>query len=67
VEEEDATIFQSKDFKRRDYRIDIGTDGRPTLKYISNILCESVDWMLLTQDKDKLRAVLNVLMKFRVP
>jgi len=48
--------------------------GRPRLRWEDNIKmdlqevgCESVDWIDLAQDRDRWRAVINVVMNILVP
>jgi hypothetical protein len=55
--------------KRKAYRLLVGKRplGRPShnLAHLAEI--NGVDWVDLAQDKDKWRAVVNVIMNLRVP
>ena len=44
-----------------------GLDGRIILKCIFKKWNGSMDWFDLAQDRERLRAVVNVVMNFRVP
>jgi hypothetical protein len=46
---------------------DPGVDGRIILKLISRIGMEGMDWIDLAEYRNKWRAVVNVVMNFRVP
>jgi hypothetical protein len=65
--------------KRDVYRISVGKPegkrplGRPNYRWVDNIKVDleevgfsGVDWIGLAQDKEKLGALLNAVMKFRV-
>jgi hypothetical protein len=66
--------------KRNAYKLLVGKPegksplGRPKLRWADNIKLDlekiqwaCVDWIGLAQDKDKRRAVVNAVMKLRVP
>ena len=46
---------------------DSGVDGRIILKWIFEKWDGSIDWIKLTQDGERWRAVVNVVMNLRVP
>ena len=47
---------------------DLGVDRRIILKwFLKEIMCENMDWVLLAQDGDKWRAVVNMVVNFEVP
>jgi hypothetical protein len=46
---------------------DPGVDGRIIFKWIFERLDGGVDWIDLAQDKDRWRALVNTVMKLRVP
>jgi hypothetical protein len=46
---------------------DPGGDGRIMLKWILNKWDGDMDWIELAQDRDKWRALVNVVMNLRVP
>jgi hypothetical protein len=46
---------------------DPGTDGSIILKWIFVNLGGGTDWIDLTQDRDRWRAVVNAVMNFGVP
>jgi hypothetical protein len=46
---------------------DPGVDGRIILQWILEKCVGGRDWMDLAQDRDRWRAVVNAVMKFRVP
>jgi hypothetical protein len=50
-----------------DHLEDPGVDGRIILKWISERLDGSMDWIDLAQDRDRWRAVVNTVMNLRVP
>jgi len=51
----------TENLKGRDHSEDLGIDGR-----IAMIECEGVDWIQLAQDRDKWRALVNMVMNLRV-
>jgi hypothetical protein len=46
---------------------DPGVDGRIIIKWIFKPWDGGVDWIELTQDRDRWRAVVNAVMNLRVP
>jgi hypothetical protein len=66
--------------KRNTYRLLVGKPegkrplGRPRCRWVDNIKMDvlgigwgGVDWISLAQDRDKWRALVNVVMNLRVP
>jgi hypothetical protein len=53
--------------RERDHLEDPGVDGRRILKWISEKWDGGIDWIDLVQDRDRWRAVVNVVMNLRVP
>jgi hypothetical protein len=66
--------------KRNAYRILVGQpEGRRTLRrprrrwvdniklYVREIGCNGMDWIVLAQERDKWRALVNTVMNLRVP
>jgi hypothetical protein len=48
--------------------VDLGTDGRITVKWILNRMGEEVmDWIHLAQDRDKWQALVDKVMDLQVP
>ena len=48
--------------------------GRPMLRWEDNIKmdlqevgCEGIDWIIVTEDRDRWQALVNVVMNIRVP
>jgi hypothetical protein len=53
--------------RERDHLEDLGIDGRTLLKWIFKMWDGGMYWIDLTQDRDRWRALVNAVMKFRVP
>jgi len=53
--------------RERGHLEDTGVDGRVILRWILEVGCEGMDWIDLAQDRDRWRALVNVVMNFRVP
>jgi len=66
--------------KRDVYRVSVGKPegkrplGRPRRRWEDNIKkdrqevgCDSMDWIVLAQDRDRWRALVNVVLNLRVP
>jgi hypothetical protein len=65
--------------KRNTYKILVGNPERkrPLGRYwrrwedtridLKEIMCEDVDWILLSQDRDQWQTLVNTVMKFQVP
>jgi hypothetical protein len=49
------------------YSEDLGVDGRIILKCFREAEWECVGWIHVAQDRDRLRALVNTVMKLRVP
>jgi hypothetical protein len=50
-----------------DHLKDPGVDGRIILKWTCERLDGGMDWINLAQDRDRWRALVNAVMKLRVP
>jgi hypothetical protein len=54
--------------RERDYWGDSGIDERVNIKMdVQELGCGGMDWIELTQNRDKLRAIVNAVMNLRVP
>jgi hypothetical protein len=53
--------------EERDHLGDPGVDGRIILKLSQEVVCGGVDWIKLAEDRESLRALVNVVMNLRVP
>jgi hypothetical protein len=62
-----TTGFWWGDLRGGDHLGDPGIDGRIILKWISKKWNRGMDWIELAQDRDRLRALMNAVMNFRVP
>ena len=62
------TGFWSEDMMERDHLEDLDVGGRMILKWIFNKWDEGgKDWIALTPDRERWRALANVVMNLRVP
>jgi hypothetical protein len=61
------TKFWSENLEGRNHAEDLGVDGDNIRIDLREVEWESVDWMHLAQDRDKLWAFLNMVINFRVP
>jgi hypothetical protein len=61
-------IFWLENRKERSHSEDSGVDVRIILEWILEKQCgENVSWIHLAQDRDEWWALVNTVMKFRVP
>jgi hypothetical protein len=61
------TGFWWVNLRERDHLGDPGIDGRIILKWIFRKWDGGMEWIELAQDRDRLRALVNVVMNLRVP
>jgi hypothetical protein len=61
------TGFLLGDLREGDHLGDAGVDGRIILKWIFKTWHVGMDWIELAKDRDRWRAVVNVVMNLWVP
>jgi hypothetical protein len=61
------TGFWYGDLREGDPLIDPSVDGRIILKRIFKTWDGGMDWIVLAQDRDRWRALVNAVMNLRVP
>jgi hypothetical protein len=61
------TGFWWENLKERGQLEDLGVDGKIILKWIFGKWNGVIDWIHMTRDKDKSRALVNAIMNLRVP
>ena len=66
-EERSVQGFGGKTMRERDHLEDPGIDWRIILKLIFKKWEVGIEWIDRTQDRDRWRAVVNVVMNLRVP
>jgi hypothetical protein len=55
-----------EDLRIREHFEDLGVDGRIILKLFFKNWDGGVDWIALAQDRERWRAIVNAILKFRV-
>jgi hypothetical protein len=65
--EEVHTGFWWGKLEERDHLEGPGMEGKITFKWIFEIGTRNMSWIYLAQDRDRRRAVVNAMMKLRVP
>jgi len=53
--------------RERDHLENPGLDGRIIIRWIFKCGCGGWDWIELAQDRDRWRALVNVVMNLRIP
>jgi len=61
------TTFWWEYLRKTDHLGGIGVDGRIILKWTFRMSDVGMDWIDLTQDRDRWRALVNAVMNFPVP
>jgi hypothetical protein len=59
--------FWRGSMRERSQLQDIGVNGRIILKWVFKKWDRVMDWIYLSQNRDKMRTPVNAVMKFRVP
>jgi hypothetical protein len=61
------TGFWWRNLRKRDHLEDPGIDERLILRWISGSVIVDIDWIVLSQNRDRWRAVVNEVTNFWVP
>jgi len=61
------TGFWRENLRERDHMGETGVDGRIILRWTQEMGFGGLDWMELAQDRDRWRALVNAVIKLRVP
>ena len=61
------TVFWWGNLRERDQSEDPGVEGSIILKWLFKMWHGGMDWIVLAQDRDRHRALVNAVMNIRVP
>jgi len=54
--------------RERDHLQDVGVDGKNNIKMgLQEVGCGGMDWIVLAQDRDRWRGLVNAVLNLRVP
>jgi hypothetical protein len=67
VKGESCTEFWWENRRDRDHLVDPGVDGDNIKMGLQEVGCGGMDWIQLAQGRDRWRALVNAVMKLRVP